>query len=94
MLPSRISHRRSGLDRRLGRASIYTGAERRHLQHRRLGIDRRCLIPIVCVYCGEVCGDGSGRHQGASTVETLVEYRNGICADCFSEKFPECDTDN
>ncbi len=81
--------RRAGFDRRLGGDATYTGTERRKLKHRRLGLDRRGLLPNVCIYCGKVCGDGGGWYQGDSTAETTVECRNGICADCSSEKFPQ-----
>ncbi len=89
MKPRNIVDRRSGLDRRTDATALYTGPERRELKYRRLGLDRRGLLGNVCTYCGNVCGDKGGWFQGAAAVEPTVECRNGICAECSSEKFPQ-----
>ncbi len=84
-----ISERRNGLDRRTTDTGLYASAERRKLKHRRLGLDRGGLLGNVCIYCGKVCGADNGWVQSESTAEPTVECRNGLCADCSSEKFPQ-----
>jgi len=94
MADRRTNDRRAGCDRREDAAgAAYVGPERRQLKHRRIGIDRRGLLPNVCVYCGKVCGADGGWIQDASGSEPTVECRNGICADCASEKYPPYKTD-
>jgi len=85
----RIFERRSGGDRRTSGTVLYTGTERRVVEHRRTGYDRRKGWPTVCVYCGKVCGVNKGWVQGAATVETTVESQIGICIECSPKKFPQ-----
>jgi len=85
----RTSERRSGRDRRMGRASSYIGPERRGINHRRSGFDRRIGWPTVCVYCGNACGVNQGWVQGATTIETTVASQVGMCSECSPKKFPQ-----
>jgi len=75
-----ILDRRSGRDRRTSGTYLYTGPERRVLKY------RRSDGAAVCIYCGKACGESKGWTQGASTIETVVECRTGICIECCSSK--------
>jgi hypothetical protein len=78
-----VTDRRTIPDRRKKVSTTYIGIERRKM------MPRRNLEVVTCIYCGRICGSQDDLSQAASTIETTVECRAGICIDCSTKRFPQ-----
>jgi len=85
---TKLIQRRIG-NMRTGTGRAYTDPERRRVHYRCSILARKSSWPAVCMYCGNVCVDGSDWTHAADTSETTAEHRVSICVDCSSKRFPQ-----